>query len=451
MKKVIALLMTMMMLVSLAACGKKDSSTSTDNTAPAATEAATATEATETPAATEAPDVSKSEPTNLTMWCIAVESDSNRHAYETAIADFQKAHPDINLKWEATQNQDYKTKIKAAVAANELPDIFFTWGGGFLREFVDAGRVYGLDDVYANYSSELPDKVLTNHKFDGKLYAVPTNYNAVAMFANMELLKQAGFDKVPGTYEELLACCDALVAKGIIPFGCSGKETWCVTEYLESIIEKSVGAAALTDMYLGKTPWNNEGVIKAVDSFQEMIKKQYFDPEGIALSNDEVKANFIAGKYAFYINGTWNCASFVDIADKVQVAEFPVIDSTKSQLGELIGGPSDSLAVSASSKSPEIAAMAAFELAKSVCKYGYLDGNGLPAWTQDPNGDYSSVNPLTLSVAEIMNNSKQSVLFGDGIQSADNANIYLDYVSQIYASAIDGKAFVEGLDKDLKK
>lgn len=443
MKKITALLMAMIMLVSLAACGKTDTSTSADNATPGATDATTETDA---PAETSE---SKGEPVNLTMWCIAVESDSNRHAYETAIADFQKAHPEVNLKWEATQNQDYKTKIKAAAAANELPDIFFTWGAGFLKEFVDAGRVYSLDEAYANYASELDEKFLVNHTYDGKLYAAPTNYNVVAMFANKELLKQAGFDTVPTTYDELIACCDALVAKGIIPFGCSGKETWCVTEYLESIIEKSVGASTLTDMYSGKTSWNNEGVINAVNKFQEMINKKYFDPEGIALSNDEVKANFISGKYAFYINGTWNAASFVDIADNVQVAEFPVIDSTKSQMGELIGGPSDALAVSASSKNPDVAAMAALELAKGVCHYGYLDGNGLPAWT--PDYDTSALNPLTLAVAEIMNNAKQTVLFGDGIQSADNANIYLDYVSQIYASAIDGKAFAEGLDKDLKK
>ncbi len=441
MKKIISLLLAVGMMISLVGCGK-----SSETQAPAETETPAATQAA---AATQAPAADSSKPTDLSMWCIAVESDSNRHAYETSIADFQKAHPEINLKWEATQNQDYKTKIKAAAAANELPDVFFTWGGGFLRDFVDAGRIYCLDDAYKNYSSELPDKVLTNHKVDGKLYGAPTNYNVVAMFANTDLLKQAGYDKVPATYDDLMACCDALVKKGIIPFGCSGKETWCVTEYLESIIEKSVGASALTDMYLGKASWNNPGVIKAVDNFQSMIKNKYFDPDGMALSNDEVKANFTAGKYAFYINGTWNCASFVDIAEKVQIAEFPVIDSTKSQLGELIGGPSDSLAVSATSKNPEAAAKAAFEIAKGVCHYGYLDGNGLPAWNVDY--DTSKLNKLTLAVADIMNNSKQSVLFGDGIQSADNANIYLDYVNQIYASAIDGKAFAEGLDKDLKK
>lgn len=424
MKKVTALLLTMGMIVSLTGCGKADSSKSTTAT--------------------------KENPVDLTMWCIATESDSNRHAYEASIADFQKAHPEINLTWEATQNQEYKTKIKAAVAANEMPDIFFTWGCAFLGEFVDAGRVYSVDDVYAKYKKELPEVMMGNVKFDDKYYGVPMTMNIVGMFANMDLLKQAGFDKVPATYDELIACCDALVAKGIIPFGCSGKETWCVTEYLESIIEKTAGATALNEIFAGKASWDNADVSKAVGIFQDMIAKKYFDPEGIALSNDEVKANFIAGKYAFYMNGTWNCADFdkAGLSDKIQVAEFPVIDSDKSKLGELIGGPSDTLAVAASSKNAEIAAESAFELAKGICHYGYLDGNGLPAWT--PDYDTSGINSLTQSVSDIVAKSSQMVLFGDTAMSADTANIYLDYVSQIYASAIDGKAFVDGLVKDIK-
>lgn len=446
MKKVTALLITVGMIVSLAGCGKVDSS----KTSPAA-ETSVATEApakTETTTKTET--AKTEEPTDITMWCIATESDSNRHAYEAAIADFQKAHPEINFTWEAIQNQEYKTKIKAAAAANEMPDIFFTWGAGFLGEFVDAERVYCVDDVYAKYASELPEVMMSNHTYDGKRYAAPMTFNIVAMFSNMEILKEAGYDQVPATYDELIACCDALVAKGIIPFGCSGKEAWCITEYLESIIQKSVGATAMNDMYNKKTLWNNEGVINAVAKFQDMINKKYFDPEGIALGNDEVKANFIAGKYAFYINGTWNCADFANagLEDKIQVAEFPVIDSSKSQLGELIGGANDSLAVAASSKNPEIAAETAFELAKSICHYGFLDGNGIAAWT--PDYDTSSLNKLTVSVNEIVSNAKQTVLFGDNLLSADNANIYLDYVSQVYANVIDGKAYAEGLDNDLK-
>ena len=88
--------------------------------------------------------------TKLEMWCIATESDSNRKSYEKAIADVTAAHPEIEFTWEAFENQSYKTKIKAAVAADEMPDIFFTWSCAFLGDFVDAGRVYCLDDEYKN-------------------------------------------------------------------------------------------------------------------------------------------------------------------------------------------------------------------------------------------------------------------------------------------------------------
>ena len=167
MKKVLASLLVMGMVVSMAACGNS---------------AGTAGEAT------------ADNPVDLTMWCIATESDSNRHAYEASIADFQKAHPEINLKWETTQNQEYKTKIKAAVAANEMPDIFFTWGCAFLGDFVDAGRVYCVDDVYKDYAAELPEVMMGNVKFDGKYYGVPMTMNIVGMFSNMELLKEVGYD-----------------------------------------------------------------------------------------------------------------------------------------------------------------------------------------------------------------------------------------------------------------
>lgn len=444
MKKVFVTLLAAAMIVStLAGCGEKSDNNSST---PAPTQAAVDNDN----AATPAPAADTGSKTDLTMWCIATESDSNRHAYEASIADFTAAHPEINFSWEAFENQSYKTKVKAAMAADELPDIFFTWSCAFLGDFVSAGRAYCVDDVYAKYVNELPAVMMGNVKFDGKYYGAPTTMNIVGMFCNMELLGQVGYTEVPGTYEDLIACCDKLKEAGIIPFGCSGKETWCVTEYLESIIEKTAGASALNEIFGGRATWNNEDVAKGVGIFQDMINKEYFDPSGIALSNDEVKANFMDGKYAFYMNGTWNCADFAGagLSDKVKVAEFPVIDPTKSVLGELIGGPSDTLAASSSSPNAALAAECTFEIAKGICHYGYLDGCGLPAWT--PDYDTSSINPLTQAVSEICANASQYVLFGDTAMDADTANIYLDYVAKIYSSEISGQDFVDGLVNDIR-
>ena len=458
MKKLVSTLLAGVMTLSLAACGSSSAPAATADTGSATTETTTETAAETTETTTEAASTEASvestsdeEPITLNMWCIATESDSNRHSYEAAIADMQEKYPNITFNWEAFENQSYKTKIKAAVSANEMPDIFFTWSCAFLGDFVEAGKVYCLDDAYQNYKSELPESMLGNSTYDGKHYGVPLTMNIVGLFANMDLLKEAGYTEIPGTYEDFIACCDALKAKGIIPFGCAGKETWCVTEYLESVIEKSVGADALNNIFLGRATWNNQDVADAVDTFQALVNNGYFDPSGIGLTNDEVKNNFIAGKYAFYMNGTWNCADFAaneEFLSKVQVGEFPVINADKASLGQLIGGPSDTLAVAASSPNAEKAADYAFELGKLICHYGYLDGCGLPAWT--PYGDTSSINPLTQTVADIVSKADKFVLFGDTAMNADSANTYLSYVDQVYGCLLDGKQFIDGLAKDIQ-
>ena len=457
-KKIACVALSGAMIVSLAACGSSSAPAATADTGSATTETKTETAAETTETTTEAASTEASvestsdeEPITLNMWCIATESDSNRHSYEAAIADMQEKYPNITFNWEAFENQSYKTKIKAAVSANEMPDIFFTWSCAFLGDFVEAGKVYCLDDAYQNYKSELPESMLGNSTYDGKHYGVPLTMNIVGLFANMDLLKEAGYTEIPGTYEDFIACCDALKAKGIIPFGCAGKETWCVTEYLESVIEKSVGADALNDIFLGRATWNNQDVADAVDTFQALVNNGYFDPSGIGLTNDEVKNNFIAGKYAFYMNGTWNCADFAaneEFLAKVQVGEFPVINADKAALGQVIGGPSDTLAVAASSPNAERAADYAFELGKLICHYGYLDGCGLPAWT--PYGDTSAVNELTQTVSEIVSKADNFVLFGDTAMNADDANTYLSYVDQVYGCQVDGQAFTDGLAKDIR-
>ena len=387
----------------------------------------------------------------LTLWDIATQSDANRPAYNAALAYIAEKYPNVEIKEVSIENQQYKIDIATAMAdPSTLPDIFFTWSGAFVGDFVAEGNVYALNDVYANleFKDSLPEVMLANGTFDGKAYTVPLTMNIVTLFANMDLLAKAGWDKIPETYEDLIKCCDDLVAAGITPFGCSGKETWCVTEYLEPIMEKYVGAETLGSIFAGKTSWKDEDIKTAVETFQDMIKKGYFDANGMSLGNDEVKANFIAGQYAFYQNGSWNCGEINDAEGNFKVALFPVMDAEKATYGQVIGGPSDSLAVSANASDPEFVAKIAFELGKEICHYGYLAGSGLPAWT--PDYDTSTVNYLTNAVSEMVAAADGMVLFGDTAMSADPANIYLDYVSKVYGVEIDGAGFIEGLTATLQ-
>lgn len=74
-----------------------------------------------------------------------------------------------NIESEAVAIESYKEKIKAMVAADETPDIFMTWGAGFMESFVDAGKVAAIDDYISEKSKEsLKTGALDMFEFDGK-------------------------------------------------------------------------------------------------------------------------------------------------------------------------------------------------------------------------------------------------------------------------------------------
>ena len=441
MKKILALALALCMIFALCACGQQAAP------APAAEKPAEAAPAADAAAPAAEPAAGQ---TVLKLWCIATESDANRPAYLQAIADYEAAHPDVKIEMEAFENESYKTKIKAAMIggdAEDLPDIFFSWSGAFLGEFVNAGKVQCLDENFKAYADKLPESMMSTTTYDGKHFGIPTTFNIVAMYANMDMLAEVGWDHVPQTYEDLVACCDALVAAGKIPFGCAGKETWCVTEYLEPIIIKSIGYEALNKIFAGEASWNDPDIAKSVDVLQEMINKGYFDPAGIALGNDEVKANFLAGKTAFYQNGSWNTGEVANASFKAGVGLFPLMNAERSSYNQTIGGPSDVLAVCATSKNAELAAEVAVELGKEICHYNFLNAVGMPAWAVDY--DTSSLPELLVEIGALVNSCEGLVLFGDTAMAADPAQVYLDYVSQVYGGAINGEDFVAGLTADL--
>ena len=383
----------------------------------------------------------------LTLWSIATESDSSHQAFVDGIAAFEAEHPGVKIEHVTTENEAYKTKIKAAMSSGEgLPDIFFTWGMGFLGEFVNAGRVYCVDNEYEAYKDELPEAMTVNVRYDNKMYGVPYTMSLVTLYANMDLLAQVGYEDIPATYEDMMACCEALKAAGIIPFGVSGKELWCLSEYVEPLVIKSVGGQALRDMYNGEASWNNDGVVKAIEAFQGMVENEYFDPSAAALGNDEVKNNFIAGKYAFYQNGSWNNKDIGEQAQfTVKAGTFPVLDDS-IPLYSMIGGPNNTLAVTESCEHKDLAVAAAFELARFMSDADYKSGANLPCWAADPNAE---VNDLIQVAADMAGQAADMVLFGDNFLSADAANTYLDYIEMAWAGDVSPTEYVEGLDNDL--
>lgn len=444
-KLLIALLSISMAASLLAGCGSSTSDTIVET----GTETNTETN-TETEAATKAPEAPATKETTLTLWSIATESDSFNHAYIQAIADFEAANPGIAIKMETFENQSYKTKIKSAVAANELPDIFYTWGGGFSKSFVESGKVLPLDDYYTDeYKAQLPQAALTYATYDGKLYGTTFTTPVSVLFYNKKMFLENGV-KVPETFDQLISACNAFKEKGITPIGISAKDTWVLAMTHDALTLKCVGpdklAKALTK---NGQSYDDSDFLNSANKFRELVEMGAYSEGAAGLSNDEATATFYSGKVPMFISGSFLTGSIQDNADNPEdfdAVPIPVC-SDNAKATDFMGGAVDTLMVNADSKNKDLAAKAAFELAKSISKYGYLDGAGVAAWEKDY--DDSSVNALSKKISDYAAGATSFTIWFDTLMDADDAGEYLSLLQQLYSGDITAEDFTKAMANQL--
>lgn len=411
MKRILSIILASLMIVGLCACDKKED----DGTI------------------------------TLTMWTIATESDSHHQPYLDSIKEYEEAHPGVKIQMETFENESYKTKIVSAVAANELPDIFFTWGGGFSTSFVESGRVLCVDEYYENYKDELPEAMLGNLTWDGKKYGCSYTMNVSMLFYNKAMFEQYGLT-APTTFDELVACCQTFIDNGITPFGISAKDTWVLAQAHDAFTLKSVGADLLTNVLTktGEGSYNSEGFIAASTAFMDLVSMGAYGDDAAGLSNDEACQFFYHEEVPMYIMGSWMPGSIMTDAetpDNFGVVPVPVLNSDNASLSDFMGGPSDSLMVAASTKHPEEAAEAMFEISRGVSHYGYLNGCGIPAWKV--TYDDSSVNALTREVAAYVADASSLTLWFDTLMEAEDKSVYLENLQLMYLGDISPEEFCE--------
>lgn len=186
-KKVLSILMTAMMALSLAACGNADNSAApaagTDSQTQASTESAK-TEA-EAPAA-------EGEQT-LKVWCW---DSFNVDAMKTAGAMYEAEHPGVSIVVEETLSKDIQTIVQTCAMSGQLdslPDVFLMDDQVFTKYLQNYPEVFAdLTDSGIAFSDFAASKV-ANSVSGGKNFGVPYDSNTVIACYRTDYLEQAGY------------------------------------------------------------------------------------------------------------------------------------------------------------------------------------------------------------------------------------------------------------------
>jgi len=125
------------------------------------------------------------------------------------IADFESKNPGIKLDFNLIQAPDWDgffTKVLTLLAGNQPLDMAYVATEG-VQEFASKGLSIPLDDYVMRDKAQLMEFFADVHPtlveammYNGHLYELPTDFNAVDMYYNPSLLKTAGFGAPPASW-----------------------------------------------------------------------------------------------------------------------------------------------------------------------------------------------------------------------------------------------------------
>lgn len=277
----------------------------------------------------------------LTIWAgdPVDNPDKTDAAYSMALFNgFQKRYPDIKLEWVALgfQGSPINDKIKASLPNNQGPDIFQSWGGNFMNQFAEAGKLLDMTKELKNVPVSAAARNAMSYK--GKIYGVAPFFAVAGLFVNEGIFKKYGL-AVPTTFDEFEKVCDALKAKGVQPVAVGAKDQWPALATYMYLVNR-YGGNVFTDAVARKVRFDSEPFVKAAQKYQEWAKKGYFGDKALAEGYGDAQLLMCTGKAGMQISGSWLCGLYSDPKQTDQTIgcyAVPVLKGGKGTVGDVMG------------------------------------------------------------------------------------------------------------------
>lgn len=424
--KLIALLLSVYMALSLVACGEeKTGGIEPDGTQKEDTGKNTGVK-------------TDSESKEIIYWNIDTEG-LGREINETVLNKFHsETKSGYTVKNLPTQDDPYKQKLVIAMSSGECPDMYSHWSGGPMHTYIDSGFAQPIDDLFN--ASEIKDKLMeaavAQATYKGHIYAIPYRNVCIAgIFYNKEMFKKYGLSE-PKTLSELENICDVLKENGIIPFALANASKWTGSMYFMCLAARYGGLEPFEKAVAGEGKFTEESFIKAGEKIQEWVKAGYF-PDGVnSLNEDDGQAAQLMyqEKAAMLLCGSWYTGTFPadskEFYEKVDWFSFPAIDGSDADSTIQIGTVGDQF-VSFNCKGEKL--KAAFECAEAYLSDENIDFLIQKGLVPPVKGvEDKIVDPVSKKITAAANSARKIQLWYDQYLPPSVGQAHLDGLQEVF-------------------
>ncbi|QHQ62358.1 extracellular solute-binding protein [Anaerocolumna sedimenticola] len=295
-KKVAALLLCVLMVVSLLSGCSKSSGTkdkSVSSSSDTTSESKTTTEETQN-TETETPDVTDQFAGEELSILVSAGWMDNR--YDASIERFEDTYG-VTVDLQTIPADQYSDVLQVKLTSASTPDIFWIQSDPFAigSQIVEPEK-YCIDFTGAEWAKKIPETRLQSGMYNGKLYGLQIWHNSpeYVMLYNKTLFEENGWT-IPKTYAELKDLCAKIAAKDITPWFIPGADGW--QHQLAFFQIGGVYEAATPGLYDGlnnntATFAGNEKMLEVLGQFKELSDAGYFGEDWIGTDSTNMSNEF---------------------------------------------------------------------------------------------------------------------------------------------------------------
>ena len=437
MKKLIAMLLALAMVLSLAACGSSE---------PAATEAPKADAPVAEAPKADAPAAPAEEELegDIVFWHSFTQG-PRLETLQAAADSFMAANPKVTITIETFSWADFYTKWTTGLASGNVPDIS-TAQPGYVVEMIDADCILPLDNLIDEIGRDrFYQAPLTEMTADGQTWAVPIYSHAQVMWYRTDLLEKYGLE-VPTTWDELYEAASIIQAgeNGEV-YGCSvpmGTNDMMATRYLNFYV-RSAGETLITED--GKANLTSQAVIDGINYWIKMYKDNS-PAESINFNVLDQATLYYLGKNAFDFNSGFQIGGVEtntpDLLDYIACAPMPGL--TEDHGATAYETSNIPMVIWKNSKHPEIC--------EAFIKYLYEPENYVPFLLSVPVGmlpalEEVSTDPAFLSDPMVQKYSDSMAVIAKGV--GEGTAIGMEYGPKPEAGLITSQRVIENMFQDI--
>ncbi|MGI5438968.1 ABC transporter substrate-binding protein [Streptomyces shenzhenensis] len=224
------------------------------------------------------------------------------------VQEFNKKHPDMNIKLEGQPVDQHQQRMTIAAQSGTLPEIFWVYDS-LAKTMVKNGDLLDLTPILAENGlrAKFAPSMLAGFRSGTVQYGLPYQALITGFYYNKAILDEHGIP-VPVTFDELVAAVKKLKTAGVVAIAQgANNSSFSVWAFL-TMLDRFGYESKYRDILSGRAGYDNPDFLRLYQHVEALAEAGAFPTNMNTQTYAQAVASYTSGKAAFLDAGIWEAA-----------------------------------------------------------------------------------------------------------------------------------------------